>query len=467
MASVVSADAPPTPATPATSASAQPSAAEVLPTLTPTGELPSPVPLHVPVVPDGSLAHSARELDAILLDAAQDLGLAVDVADLSRNRLGLFADGKLVDRAVATYRWIVSPRIEVDGDQWIVRIVVVPPGANVALVRVERVAPADLQVRAVVMLRDLIRAGQGRSSVVALPSDDDAGGVSEPGARKRSRSEGRAILAVHAAAFGGFLGYSLQKSSGSDDARLAYPLLALGTGVGVGASLIVAEEWDVGVGDAWFMSAGAVWPTAGGLLLAKGRNIQPESDRYTVGLVSGLGGLALASVALSFRGMGDAGAAVAHSGGALGMGFGAGTELLWRGTTSDTPYSGMGYGAIAGTVVAGAIGTQVRGSPSRVLMIDVGAGLGAVAIAAVASPLLIGDNVSPSRQRVWVGSAMSGAVAGGMIAWWLTTSPAGVSSRTSAWTQRYGVPQAGVIGVSQAADGTRAPALGVGWSGSF
>ncbi len=443
------------------------STATVLPTLTPTGDQPSPLPLRQPGASEGILQLRARELDAVLRDAAQDLGLTVVLVDSLLDVPTNASESKLVKRAVDDKRWMISPRLEIAGDKWLLRLLLVPAGSNVALSRVELVDPAELHVRAVVMLRDLVRAGQGKAPPVLSGSPEEATqGDRDQAPRKRKRSEGRAILALNAAALGGFVGYSLQKSGGSDDARLTYPLLALGTGIGVGGSLIVAEEWDVGVGDAWYLSAGVVWPTAGGLLLAKGRNVQPPSDRYTWGLVGGLGGLTLASISLTFRGMGEAGATITHSGGLLGIGFGAGTEALIRGSKTETPYQGMGYGALAGTVVAGALARKFSGgSVSRVMMIDVGAGLGALSVAAVASPLLIGEEVSETRQRIWVSSTMGGAVVGGVIAWWITDDASSRSGAGDTW--RYGRPQVGVIGVSSAPDGRRTPAYGVSWAGTF
>lgn len=468
--------APAPPPSPAGSAEQAPApsdvepSAEILPTFTPTGEVPSPLPFRQPGAMDGVLALRAKELDAILRDAAQDLGLSVELSDSARDRPANATESKLVRRAIDNRSWVVSPRLEIAGDRWLLRIVVVPAGSSIALSRVELIEPDELHVRAVVMLRDLVLAGRGKPGMAARPSFDEEESEepqeSRGTSRRRRRSEGRAVLAVNAAVLGGFVGYSLQKVGGSDDARLTYPLLALGTGIGVGGSLIVSEEWDVGVGDAWYLSAGTVWPSVGGLLVAKGRDVQPETDRYAWGLVSGLGGLTLASVALTFRGMGEAGAAMTHSGGLLGMGFGAGTELLVRGTTTETPYEGMGYGAIAGTVVAGAVARQLHGgSVSRVLMIDVGTGLGALSVAAVASPLLIGDEVSEARQRAWVAGTMGGALVGGALAWWITDdqSPRGEARGIF----RYGRPQAGIIAVSRTPGGASAPAYGVSWSGTF
>jgi len=62
------------------------------------------------------------------------------------------------------------------------------------------------------------------------------------------------VLAVNGALFGAFVAYSVQRASGNDDPRVLYPLLALGTGVGIGTSLLASEEWDIGTGQAWFLA---------------------------------------------------------------------------------------------------------------------------------------------------------------------------------------------------------------------
>ena len=106
-----------------------------------------------------------------------------------------------------------------------------------------------------------------------------------------------------------------------------------------------------------------------------------------------------------------------------------------------------------------------HGSVSRVLMVDVGTGLGALSVAAVASPLLIGEDVSEARQRAWVASTMGGAVLGGAMAWWITADSSPKAHASNPF--RYGRPEAGVIAVSRARNGTSAPAFGIGWSGIF
>jgi hypothetical protein len=122
--------------------------------------------------------------------------------------------------------------------------------------------------------------------------------------------------------------------------------------------MLVADEWDVSVGGAWFLSAGLWWPTSSGLLLA-GYHDVPKKDRYVYGVVSGTGGVALAVAAMSLSDISEGDAALAHSGGVLGMGLGGLTQLFVQGRTNQTPIGGMGYGAALGTLGAGVLATQV------------------------------------------------------------------------------------------------------------
>lgn len=417
--------------------------------------------LHRPAPAEGPVATRARELDAILVDAVQELGLTIDLSDRAGALPPNVRDAELVARAEKGHAWVISPRIEPDGSAFLVRIVAVPPDSKVARVREERVEARELPVRASVMLRDLVvgvtHAHEGPSSaegaamvVVRAPSS-----LAVP-----ARSEGRAILALNAAIFGGFVGYAIQRSSGSDDPRLLYPLMALGTGVGLGASMIVAEEWDVGVGDAWYLSAGAWWPATAGLLLAEGRGVTPASDRYSYGLIGAGAGVGLATFALSWRGMSEGGALLAHSGGAFGTFFGAMTELSIHGSTqAETPYQGMGYGAAFGVFVAGTLATQVSAPPSRILGIDLGAGLGGLAGAAATSPFLFGKKTE-GRERTFLVTTMASTAVGGAIGWLVTRHGGGSASLPD------GAPMAGVIGTSQVPGGS-APIYGAGWQGAF
>jgi hypothetical protein len=370
----------------------------------------------------------ARRLDRVLAEAAQDLGLTLDLSE-RQPKLSALEETALVERA-AGGAWVVSPRLGSDGGSLRIRIVAVPPGSRVLLVRSHSVEERDAEVRSLVMLRDLIEAGRHE------PAESEARAAPEPRTARPARSAGRPALALNAAAFSGFVGYSIQVASGSSDARLTYPLIALGTGIGLGGSMIVADEWDVGIGDAWYLSAGAWWPLASGLLLADGYDVEPTGDRYAYGLVGAATGVTLATVSLGFEGMGDGGAALAHSGGAFGLLLGGLGEWGVEGSLDRTPSRGMGFGAGAGVLVAGTLATQIDVAPSRVLLVDLGAMLGALTGAAAASPLAFGESETEGKNRLFVVSTAAGALGGAAIAF-LTTRPsaaaqAGSSRRVSA-----------------------------------
>jgi len=350
----------------------------------------------------------ARQVDAILSEAVQDLGLTLTVSDRSR---ALPTDDALVERAHDS--WLISPRVSLEGSDLRLRIVAIAPGENVLRERSQRVDLQSLEIRASVMMRDIVHsahaiAERGPQRPTPEPVlDSDA-----------PRSQGRAVLALNAAVVGGYVGFSLQHASGSVEPRLTYPLVALGTGIGLGASMLVADEWDITLGDAWFLSAGAWWPIASGILLAKSYNAQNEEDRYVYGLLAASAGVSLSAAALSLKPMSEGGAVLAHSGGAVGTLIGGLTEMAYRGSTKSTPERGIGYGAGIGVLAAGALATQVKVTSSRMLLIDLAASLGALTGAAAASPLLlVREKESPTRNRLWLASIAAGTVIGGGIGW--------------------------------------------------
>lgn len=77
----------------------------------------------------------ARQVDAILSEAVQDLGLTLTVSDRSRDSLP--TDDQLIERAAES--WIVSPRVSLEGSGVRLRIVAVAPGQNVLRERTQRV----------------------------------------------------------------------------------------------------------------------------------------------------------------------------------------------------------------------------------------------------------------------------------------------------------------------------------------
>lgn len=394
----------------------------VWPTLTPAGDGASVTELHRPTAKEGAVYTRAQDLDATLRDAVQDLGFTLDLADNGPD-VGHARDLDMVERAqksgmrgsMSEGSWVVSARLEpAGGDNFILRIVCVAANSRQIRVRVEQVKGPDVSVRGLLLLRDVLANTQALG-VDAKPASNT------PDAPPPSplRSQGRATLAVNAALFGAYAAFSIQRASGSEDPRLLYPLLALGTGVGIGSALLVAEEWDVGTGDAWYLSAGAWWGAASGILIANGRNVQPLTDRYSWGVGGGLVGLTLATFSLT-RGKKDEGAAVlTHSGAGLGLVLGGLGELYSEGKLEHTPYGGPGWGAAIGLVGAGTLASLVKVSPSRVLLIDLGAGLGGLAGAAVGSPLVFED-VTAGKTRGFIGATVAGTVLGGAAAWYLT-----------------------------------------------
>ena len=360
--------------------------------------------------PDASVDALLPRLDQLVTEAVQDLGLTLALEP--RGAREVPSDEELLERAKES--WVVLPTLQREGRALRLRIVAIRPGTRVLLTRSELSSPDDLDVRVAVMMRDVLETRGAAHPNVA--SEDKL----EPIEPREPRSSGRAVLALNAAVFGGYVGYSIQAASGSADERLIYPLVALGTGVGLGASMLVADEWDVSVGGAWFLSAGLWWPTSAGLLVA-GYHDVPKQDRYVYGVVSGTGGVALAVAAMSLSDISEGDAALAHSGGVLGMGLGGLTQLFVQGRTEKTPIGGMGYGAALGTLGAGVLATQVDVRASRVLLIDLGATLGALTGAAAASPLLlVNEEESKPRTRLWLGSIFAGSVLGAGIGWWTT-----------------------------------------------
>ena len=445
----------------------------IWPTLTPAGDAPGVVPLHKPIDTEKPLVSRAQELDATLRDAVQDLGFTLYVADAgpAPNHT---RDADLVERAAKAGAggpsnagtWVVSPRIEpAGGDTFVMRIVVVPPNGHELRVRVDTVEADDVSVRGLVMLRDLLKPATAEEAAIER-ARDRIDTSAQMGMMGPLRSQGRALLAINSGLFGGFVGYSIERSSGNDDPRVLYPLLALGTGIGIGSALLVSDEWDVTTGDAWILSAGAWWGAGAGILIANGRHVDPFSDRYAWGVGGGFLGLGLATAALVRTRMDEGDAVLVHSGGALGLFLGGLGELAYRGNTTDvTPSTGMGYGSMIGLVAAGVLATRVTTTPSRMLLVDLGAGLGALAGAAAASPLIF-ENVTEGKTRAWLAATLGGSLAGGAVAFIVTRDSWTAKQSSSAPLWRYGSPTAGVIG-SSATPGGAVPAYGLGWMGKF
>lgn len=397
----------------------------VWPVLSPAGDDASATPVHRPRESETQLFVRAQELEATLRDAAQDLGYDLDVGDLGP-ATGRTRDLDLLERAaqggargtLQRGTWVVSPRLEYAGQgSYVVRIIVAPPGARTLRVRVERVGATDISARGLVMMRELLVVARKAQGIEVRPDlDRDS---AKHGVMATPRSPGRAVLAANGTLFGAFVGYGVQRASGSDDPRLLYPLVAIGAGAGLGTSLLAAGEWDITSGDAWMLSGAAWWGTASGLLIAGGRHVQPITDRYAWGIGGGLVGASLATFALTRKRMDEGDATFTNSAGAFGLFLGSLGDFYYRGTIEARPLTGMGYGAAAGTVIAGASSLFFRASSSRVLLIDLGAGLGALGGAALSSPLLFED-VTAAKTRGFLAATTVGTLGGASIAYLLT-----------------------------------------------
>jgi hypothetical protein len=247
---------------------------------------------------------------------------------------------------------------------------------------------------------------------------------------------------------GGYIGFTIQRASGSDDERLVYPLTALGAGLGLGSSMLIAEEWDITIGDAWYLSAGMVWPGVSGLLLSQSYDVEPEKQ-YLWGLAGGSVGLTLATVSLTFDHMSQGGALMTHSGGVFGLFLGGVAQGIVDGSLDESPNRGMGYGAGVGVLAMGALATQIQTTPSRVLLVDLSASLGALTGAAVGSPLLfVDDESSATRNRVWLSAVALGTVVGAGLGWWLTPVDSAPDDAADATFHPVALPYAGVVGTS-------------------
>lgn len=400
------------------------------------------------------------KLDELLADTARDMGLAESPkpsAPLPDPTT--VTDRELFDLATSTKGSVIAATARPDGAEIELRVSLASPSRRAMHTRTERFPKDDLAVRAVVMLRDVIQD----AGLIARPTPEASPAKAPPGQMAvATRSEGRAVLAANATVFGGMLGFSVERASGSDDPRLLYPLLAVGAGVGLGASLLVAEEWDISAPMAWQVAGGTWWGVGSGLFLASGFNVAPLNDRFFWAIAGGGIGVTAATIGLVRRRVDDGGMLLTQSSAALGTFVGGLIEILAVGPRDPierpTPL-GWGFGSSIGFGTGAFFATFLKVAPSRVLLVDLGLALGALAGAAIASPLIV-DHLDPDKTRGWVVATLAGTVLGGGAAFFFTRN---IKPAQTAW--RYGTPWAGVVG-TPLKDGV-APAFGGGWQGSF
>jgi hypothetical protein len=159
--------------------------------------------------------------------------------------------------------------------------------------------------------------------------------------------------------------------------------------------------------------------------------------------------------------MSEGGALLTHSGGAFGLVLGGMTEFAIRDSGfREAPHRGLGIGTAAGVLLAGVAATRLQVEPSRVLLIDLGAGLGGLAGAAAASPFIVRDRTE-GGDRAFLLTTMGTTIAGGVAAWlWTRKSPPPPAAASS--LPRFGV---GIIAESPPGFGPSRPVVGLDVSG--
>lgn len=366
-----------------------------------------PVSKETPV----DLAPLAVQLEQVLREAVRDFGLeplapAEGAADADETKLA----------ELARDAWVLEPSLRLSGGEVRLRLAVVPHASRLLLVRAERLAPSELEVKSLGMLRELLTLQRGAperespSPDAPLPTTNGA---------VPAHSEGKAVLALHTAALGGYLGFALQRATGSDDARLTYPLAALGAGIGVGAAMVVADEWNVDVPQAWFLGAGMLWPGVSTLLIVDPEDADRPGGREMLGVVGAIGGVTLATAGLVLGDVTDGGAALTHSGAGLGLLLGGLGEMAIKGDADASPRRGLGWGALSGVLLAATVATQLDvPSATDVLFVDLSALLGGLAGAALGTPVLVSQEASPTRDRIWLSGIIAGTITGATLSYW-------------------------------------------------
>lgn len=351
-------------------------------------------------------------LAALLADAATDLGLVperppvvvVSVDDCTVVEEAQPAPGKVIIRG-----WLGHK-----GEHWWLRVSVTKDDATTHTSRVG-LDDENYEVQAIRALALTVKSSPEQKAAKERQQ------VS-PAATSVDTSQGKATLATHGAALGGYFGFALESAGGDVDTRLVYPLVALGAGVGLATALIVAEEWPVDRASAWYISGGGTWLTLAGVMVASELSLEHPTDRYPYGLIGTAVGLGVSTLVVSQRDVSEAEAVFSHSGAIFGALMGGFAQELIDPVTGRFPKLGVGIGTTGGWLLA-SLGTA-RVLPgitaTRVLFADLGGFLGTLVGAAAASPAVVNQG-EPRRaeRRAFVGASLGGLVLGSVVGYWL------------------------------------------------
>ena len=107
----------------------------------------------------------------------------------------------------------------------------------------------------------------------------------------------------------------------------------------------------------------------------------------------------------------------------MGLLLGGLAEMTVEGDAEITPSRGMGFGTLTGVVLAGAVATQFDvPSSTDILFVDLSALLGGLAGAALGTPVLVSQDASPTRDRIWLSGVIAGTITGAAVGYWVTQS---------------------------------------------
>lgn len=314
------------------------------------------------------------------------------------------------------------------------------PGADVASRRHDEGPVGEIATQAGALLRATIARVRGReASVYGEPEE----AYESPG-----NAAGRVILAGHGALFGAFAAATMLDAVSSVTARVRYPVLLIGAGVGLVAALLAHDEWDLDARQAWLVGAAMRW----GVLMGVGAGIAVANDR-TDRLVGGvLGGLAgvVGGGLLVGRDMSGRAIAALDSFAAWGLTLGAAIGVALRAELGDTVALPAVGGIAIGLGSGIALGRTRTASMRTLAAINGGAAMGAAISAG--SVLLIAEQASASRQTRT--RALGIAIGAGALL-------GGLSGRLVAAATRADLPARASVSVQSDVSGGSVPSFGL------
>jgi hypothetical protein len=364
-----------------------------------------------------------HEFNSTVVDAFTDLGYEVSLAthpavyDREADFLAAAAKGDFV--------MAIDVR-SLKGEHARLEVTYAPPNATSLQSKIEILPKKRVLVRTLVTLRQIL------SKAPTAPPTCDKSEPTEPAAGAPGWSRGRVLLVTSTAVFGFAGSYAIYEASQTDNLSVLFPLLALGTGVGIGTGFLVSEEWNITPSVASVLTAGTWWGVWAGYNFGVASNVQPDRDRFAWGLAGGLAGTVLSATTASLHTFSDNEAALIHSASGIGGLIGYELESIINGSVNLNFGWGWAIGTCSG-YAAGSVGSfflKPDITTSRILVTDLGFVVGTLAGVSIASPLLV-KNSSPDNSRVFLASGLGGGLIGAGIAFALSKQIGGSSSKAA------------------------------------